>query len=145
MRISSTKVDAAKIEAGAWIGNIPEMGDLELQVRGLGNADYRRLRNELTAAVPRAKWRGNRLDPAEEDRITAICLNETILTNWRNLEDEKGSPLRHSKKVAEGYLTDPNFRRFREAVIYAATIVGEEDEKAAKEDEGNSPIASAGP
>ncbi|KQT13994.1 hypothetical protein ASG40_19400 [Methylobacterium sp. Leaf399] len=145
MKLSSLKVDAAKIEGGAWVGNIPEMGDLRLKVCGLQNARYRRLQSKLTDAIPRAKRQGGRIDPDEMDRVTAICLRETVLMDWSGLENEDGSPLSYSKEVAGEYLTKPEFRRFREAVIYAASVVGEDDAEADKADEGNSPIASAGP
>ncbi|KQQ13281.1 hypothetical protein ASF53_13990 [Methylobacterium sp. Leaf123] len=141
MKLSSLKVDAVAIEDGEWIGNIPEMGDLEVRVRGLNNAKYRRLQTTLIDAVPRAKRQGGRLDPDEQDRITASCLNATVLLDWRGLEGEDGQPVAYSKDLATELLTKPEFRRFREAVIWAASQVGEERAAADEDDAGNSQAA----
>lgn len=141
MKLSSLKVDAAAIEDGEWIGNIPEMGDLEVRVRGLNNAKYRRLQTKLIDAVPRAKRQGGRMDPDEQDRITAICLRETVLLDWRGLEGEAGEPVAYSKDLAGDLLSKPEFRRFREGVIWAASQVGEERAATDEEDAGNSQAA----
>ncbi|WP_232629163.1 hypothetical protein [Methylobacterium sp. Leaf118] len=141
MKLSSLKVDASAIEEGQWVGNIPEMGDLEVRVRGLNNARYRRLQTKLIDAVPRAKRQGGRMDPDEQDRITATCLNATVLLDWRGLEGEDGQPLPYSKDLASTLLSEAEFRRFREGVIWAASQVGEEQAEAERADEGNSPTA----
>lgn len=139
MKLSSLKIDADKVEAGAWVKNIPEMGDLELKVSGLQNARYRRMQARLIDAIPRAKRQGGRVDPEEMDRVTSICLRDTVLLDWRGLENEDGTPMAYTKEAAAEYLTKPEFRRFREAVIYAATVVGEDEAEGEKADEGNSP------
>lgn len=138
MKLSALKVDAGAIEDGQWVGNIPEMGDLEVRVRGLNNAKYRRLQARLIDAVPRAKRQGGRLDPEEQDRITATCLRQTVLLDWRGLEGEDGQPVPYSEELASDLLTKPEFRRFREGVIWAASQVGEEQAEADRADEGNS-------
>ena len=136
MKLSSIEVDPDKIEQGQWIGNIPEDGDLELKVRGLQNADFRRLQGKLVEAVPRAKKVGGRLDPDEQDRVTNQCLAATVLLGWRGLEDDNG-PIPFSKEKARELLMDPRYRRFREAVIWAASVVGEEQAAALEDDAGN--------
>lgn len=141
MKLSSLKVDPAAIEGGEWIGNIPEMGDLEVCVRGLNNAKYRRLQSKLIDAVPRQKRPGGRVDPDEQDRITATCLNATVLLDWRGLEGEDGQPLPYSQDLAAELLSKPEFRRFREGVIWAAAQVGEERAASDEDDAGNSPAA----
>ncbi len=136
MKLSSIEVDPDKIEQGQWIGNIPEAGDLQLKVRGLQNADFRRLQGKLVEAVPRAKKVGGRLDPDEQDRVTNQCLAATVLLDWRGLEDDNG-PIPFSKEKARELLMDPRYRRFREAVIWAASVVGEEQAAALEDDAGN--------
>lgn len=139
------KVNTAKVEGGAWVGDIPDMGDLRLRVRGINNARYRRLQQELINAVPRSERRKGRLDPEAIDNVTATCLLRTVLLGWENLECEDGRPVPFSEEQAKVYLTDPAYRAFYDAVVYAATIVGEDDAEADKADEGNSASASAGP
>lgn len=137
MKLSSLKIDADKIEGGDWIDNIPDMGDLRLKVRGIQNASYRRMQSKLFDAVPRAKKQGGRVDPDEMDRITSQCLAATVLIDWDGIEGENGEPLPYSKEQASQLLTDPNFRRFRDAVIWAASQVGEDEAEGEQADAGN--------
>lgn len=138
MKLSALKVDAAAIETGEWVGDLPGSGDLRLKVRGYQNAQFRRLQQRLIDAVPRDKRRGGRVDPDEIDKITSTCLGSTVLLDWSGLEDESGAAIPYSKEMATELLTKPEYRQFREAVIYAATVVGEADAAADKADEGNS-------
>jgi hypothetical protein len=136
MKLSSIEVDPERIEQGQWIGNIPEAGDLQLKVRGLGNADFRRMQTKLTDAVPRARKAGGRIDPDEQDRIVSQCLAATVLLDWRGLEDDNG-PIPFSREKACELLMDPRYRRFREAVIWAASVVGEEQAADLEDAAGN--------
>lgn len=116
MKLNDLKIDAVKAEQGAWIKDIPDLGDLELKVRGLNNADYRRLQTQLMRALPRAL----RSDPVEQDKITARLLAETVLLEWKNLDGET-----YSKERALEILADPNYAPFRDGVVWAATMVAE--------------------
>lgn len=147
MKLSQSKVDPKKVEQGAWVGEkygmpIPDMADLCLQVRGVGNRDFRAMTQRLIDAVPRKQRVGGRLSPSEQDRITAICLRETCLLGWENVDGdgvigEDGKPVQFDKKVADKLLNEPAYRRFYEAVLWAATIVGEDIETAVEDTAGN--------
>lgn len=132
MKLSAIKVNADAIEHGAWVKNLPEMGDLELKVRGIGNAEYRRLYASLADAAPRSDRQDGRLTPEASERIATRCLLDTVLLDWRGLEDDAG-PVAFSKETAEKLLTDPNFRLFRDAVAIAASRVAETREQAGEE------------
>lgn len=145
MKLSSLKIDAAKIEAGEWIEDIPGMGDLALKVRGLDNADHGNLRSRLFEAIPRSKKHNGRItDPAEADRLTARCLSEAVLLDWRGLEEEDGSPIPFSKERAFEILSNPDMRSLREAVVEAAARVGRDDAESLKADAGNLRATSVG-
>ena len=137
MTISDAKIDAVKFEQGAWGENIPEMGNLRLKVRGIGNASWRKLQATLLAAVPRAKKIGGRIDPEEQDKITNVCLREACLLDWENMEDDDGKPLEYSKALAGKLIDDPESMRFRDAVSWAASVVADIDAAATKEVVGN--------
>lgn len=138
MKLSDIKVDAAAVEAGRWVDNIPEMGDLRLKVRGIPNAAYRRLTDTLLRAIPRNKRIGGAIDPDERDRVTAECLVETVLLDWDGISDDDGKPLPYSRETARRLLTDPAFSRFNTAVVWAASIVGEQEAEQEDEEEKNS-------
>lgn len=123
MNLNDIKIDPARLEDGAWVGDLPNMGDLELKVRGVGNKLYRTREAELLKKVPRSK-RGE-LDIADGDRITTTLLLETVLLDWRGIVDGD-QPLPYSREMAEKLLTDPAWRNFRAAVAYAGAIVAQE-------------------
>lgn len=132
------KIDVEKLEQGAWVDNIPEMGALRLKTRGSNNRDWRRLQNKLIAAVPRQKRMAGSMDPDEFDRITAILLRDTALLDWDGLEDLDGKPLPYSKEQAFEYLTNPEYgRKFLAAAIHAADMVAEQREEDAEQDAKN--------
>ncbi|GLK78040.1 hypothetical protein GCM10008171_32940 [Methylopila jiangsuensis] len=143
MKLSALRIDNARLEEGAWVGDIPELEGVRLHVRGLGNTDFRRLQNKLVMAVPR-KNRRNGLSLEDQARIEARCLAETVLLGWEGLENEDGSPLDYSPVEALRLLSNPDFVRLREGVNYAAAIVAEDDAEADEDLEGNSEPASAG-
>jgi hypothetical protein len=144
MKMSELAVDADRQENGAWVDDIPEVQGLRLKVRGSNNVDWRRLQAKLMDAVPRKKKLGGRLDPDEQDRIISSCLLSACLLDWDGLEDDDGKPLPYSKAMAQKLLTEPQYRRFRDSVVWAASIVAENLTIDQEEIAGNLLTLSAG-
>src|SRR5262249_32252980 len=130
------KIDPKKREDGAWISNIPEWGDLKVKVRGVGNRDWAKLEQKLISAVPRAR-RLNGLDAQDRDRINGILLRDTSLLDWKGVEDDDGKAQPFSKELANKYLTEPEYGPFRDAVLWAATVVAEQGQAEIEADAGN--------
>ena len=130
MKLSAVKVDSDVIEQGEWVDH-PFVPGVEVKVRGVGNADFRRLAPKLTRQFTPAQ-RDAVIPAADQDRITVELLVETILIDWRGLEEEDGSPLPYSKERARQILSDPDLRIFRDGVDQAATVVATRT-KAARE------------
>lgn len=126
MKLSAIKIDAAAAEAGVWIRSIAGMGDLGLFTRGVGNADWRRLQDKLTAAVPLNKRVAGAVDPEERDRIITELLIETALLGWEGIEDETGEPLPYSKAQARELISNPDYRQLRDAAFIAAAQAAEQ-------------------
>ncbi len=141
MDLSEIDVDEVAFEQGAWIDNIPNFGDVRLRVRGIFNADWRRLNAKLTAAVPSSKKVGGQLEPEEQDRIAIALLSETCLLGWDGLTD-KGVPVVYSRETALKLITER--RRFRDAVAWAANVVGQQSVVAKDANQGNSGSGSSG-
>lgn len=126
MDLNDLSLDASQIETGAWVQDIPELGNIRIKTRGLGNADWRRLAAKLALAVPRSKKDGSGMitDPEERDRITTECLVQTALITWEGLT-AGGQAVPFSQVKARELLSDPRFRRFRDGCLYAASQVAE--------------------
>lgn len=137
MKMSELALDAERQENGAWVDEIPEVEGLRLKVRGQLNVDWRRLQARLMDAVPRKKRVGGRLDPDEQDRIMSSCLLNACLLDWEGLEDDEGNAIPYSKQMAQKLLTEPEFRRFRDSVVWAASIVADHAQADQEEASGN--------
>lgn len=132
MKLDDVKIDVVKQEEGAWVGDIPEFEGVRLKVRGINNHDYRKLERKLISTMPRSRRSSTMVDPDEQDRITNQCLFQTCLLDWDGITDTNGSgieePVPYSKDMARKLIFEPEYRRFRDAVHYAASIVVERSE-----------------
>ena len=127
MKLSSMKLDVARIEAGDWVENIPDCGNLRIKTRGINCAEYRKMIDARLFALPK------RRDPMEVQRVQTECLVAACLIDW-NLTDENDAPIPVSGALA--ILTDPAYDPVRMAVAWAANQIAasnaETQEAAAK-------------
>ena len=137
MKLNGFKVDASTIEDGEWIDDIPGAGDLRLRVRGLSNADAIRLRSRLVAAVPRGERSNGSIDPKHADEIAVKVIVSTVLLGWENLVGDDDQPIPFTTEKATELLSDPDYAPLRDAVTWAAAMVGERQADARKVDAGN--------
>jgi hypothetical protein len=127
VKISDIRVDAAKIEAGDWVGDLaelfPGLEGVRLKVRGTGNADYRRLQGKKLRKVASLRLGADKEQEAAL-AVTNELLAETILLDWDGIFQEDGkTPLAYAPELAAQLLTDPEMRIFRDAVVYAGNLV----------------------
>lgn len=138
MKLGSLKTDLEKVEKGMWIDNIPDMGNLILHVRPIGNPDYRRLYGQLVEATPRDKKRAGMVTDYEtKQQIAGRALADTILLGWENLDGDDEQPIAYDPALAKKYLLDPEMVAFRDAVSWAATVAQEQSIGSAKDNAGN--------
>lgn len=136
MKLSDIAVNANAIEQGRWVSVGHVMPGVRLKVRGLENTDYRRLRNRLIAEIPR----GERLKGADIltlEKINGQLLSETVLVGWDGIEADDGRPLPFNKEKALQVINDPMFIVFRNAVEWAAGVVGDDEAIEAEESAKN--------
>ncbi len=159
MILNEIRVDSARVEEGEWIKNIPDMGELELHVRGIGNSDFLRMQSKLYQATPRAERVGG-LAPKTSALIQAKCLAATVLLGWKGMyelvTDAKGAPVlddagvqkqqevEYSKELASKLLQNPDYVAFRDGVVWAANQVGTNRAEDVEEVAKNSETPSAG-
>lgn len=138
MKLSDTTIDVDRLENGGWVGDLPEMDGLRLKVRGLFNEQWRKMQDKLTQAVPRQRRVNGVIGPEDRERIFNACLRETCLLDWEGLfEDDGTTPISYSKEFANKLMTEPQYRKFRDAVSTAANNVAENNQLALEQDSGN--------
>lgn len=144
MKLSEIKVDPAKIEAGAWVDEIPEFDGVRLKVRGLGCKEMQKLQRTLFDAIPRSRRPKGKVSQEDQDRILDRCLHEVILLDWEGLQNDDDTPMAYDKGKALTFITDPAFKKFRDAVIWAADTIANDKAEAVNAAVGNSPPSSGG-
>lgn len=148
MKLSTIAVNPKDVEDGAWVRNLPEMGDLGVKVRGQNSSAWKAKRRKLLNALPRnLRNRPDGLPDAVNDRLIDSLLIEAGLLDWENMEPgfEFGDgPQPYSRQLAEKLIPDPRFFLFREAVLAATARVGVAEEEADEELAKNSATSSDG-
>lgn len=137
MDISALKHDYSKSEAGRWVGEIPEMGDLELRVRGLKSTLYEVTLSKKIRALPRnEKDASGQPKPEALRRVVGETYAEVILLEWRGLTKD-GKAFKYDPKIAREWLINADYRAFLDAVHFAATTVDNDREDVAEVMEKN--------
>lgn len=144
MKPSSVKVDPAKIEAGAWVDEIPEFDGVRLRVRGFGCKEQKKLSRSLNDQIPRSRKIKGKMSDEDQEAILNQCLHQVILLDWDGLKNDDDSPMLYDKELAKLFCTDPAYRIIRDAVIYAADFVANDKAEAVECAVGNSQPTSDG-
>ncbi len=137
MKLKNLLVNSERLEQGAWVGEIPEMGNLRLNVRGFGNREDKRIQARELEKLPRAQRARGKISDEAQDAIMNARLKGAILLGWEGLEEEDGSPVAMTPDLVETILTDPDYGKLRTSIIWAASIVAEDEEECAKDDAKN--------
>lgn len=144
MKMSDIAIDPEKLENGAWVDEIPELGNIALRVRGMGCEEFRKLQAKLIEAIPRNRRLRGKLRQEDSDDVMDACLHRVILLDWRGIEGEDGAPQPYDRDLALSWIKNPKFRKFRDGIIWAASTVAEEIGEQTDAALGNSPTPSAG-
>lgn len=137
MKLNGLLVNSSRLEQGAWVGDIPEMGNLRLNVRGFGNREDKRIQAREIEKQPRALRARGKISDEAQDAIMNARLKGAILLGWDGLEAEDGSPVVMTPELVDTILTNPDYGKLRIAIIWAASIVAEDEEEGAKVDAKN--------
>lgn len=131
MKLSQIKINAAAEENGRWM---PANGlhGVEVKVRGLNNSAARAARAKIQESFARKK-----MSDAEAEQAQVEIIADTILSDWRGVENDDGTPLTCDREARIVVLSNPEMRLFREAVLLAASLVGEDDLAAKEQDAKN--------
>lgn len=132
MDLNSLSVDLIAVEQGQWVDNIPDLGDIRLKVRGMGNAVSRKKQQDLYRALPMAK----RTDATELEKIQTQITLDTILLDWSGLTDN-GEDVHYSHEMAAKILNDPRYQPFKDGVTWASQVVAEMRNASAKSEGKN--------
>lgn len=141
MDIKSFKRSSQAAAEGRWIGDIPNLPDFRVKVRGLSCFAATSLRRAKERAVSRNDRERGQIKLDVEQRISREVLHEAILLDWDGLTHE-GEPIPYSREQAAALLLDPDYDIFAGAVTWAAGIADTEDKDVTEDHKGNSAPSS---
>lgn len=127
MKLSKMKVNSAAIQGGRWVSIGKFFPGVEVKVRGFKNKDYQRELLRMMSDIPIADRMKAASDPDFSEKLDIDLMASSILIDWRGLETEDGEALPFTRDKALEILSDPDFVEFREAVDFAAKIVGKDE------------------
>lgn len=131
MKISRFATDLGLEEEGVWV----DIGEgAQLKVARVGNPRYRSRVRELSKPYKR-QIRADILPEDMSDEIVLRAFSETILLDWKGIEDDNGEPIPYSHENAYELLK--GLRDFRTLV---ADVAQEQEtfRRVEAEEEGNS-------
>lgn len=144
MDIGKLKIDKSRVEGGDWVDDLPNAEGLRLRVRGIGSSRYRDAVNRRSRGVPRSsRNRDGTLSSELSDKITGEAAAEALLLDWQGLTED-GVEIPYDRDRALKLLTEPDYSVFRDLVLFAASIVAEDDVDAEAKRLGNSAPPSGG-
>lgn len=131
MRLSAFKTDQEKETSGVWF---PIGAGLEVLVARMRNRRYRdRMRELMRPHLQRVRRGSLDLDVVAKLNLQAVA--ETVLLDWKNLEDDDGKTISYSKEKALEVLE--KYPEFAEIVTEFAGDIENYREEARADAEGN--------
>jgi len=144
MDVANFTREVEGISSGQWVGDLRDMGDVKLKVRGLTSPLVVNVRSRKERKVPKQdRERDGTLRTDVALRIFGEVLFEVVLLDWSGITSN-GEPLPYDKETAYAWCTDPRFTMFADAVTAAANIVDRGMAAAEEQLTGNLPKPSAG-
>lgn len=142
MDLDATVTDLAAV---GWVKNLPELGDIRVQVAAWENEAFNQLQQELIAAIPRSRRVGGRVKAKDMEAIHNRCIVATVLKGWDNVK-LGGQIMPYSKEQAESMLVEqhPRYKTFRDGIIIAAQRVAAGETESEEALLGNSGTSSTG-
>lgn len=126
--INLDQIDApVDLEAGEWVGDIPDHPGVRLKVRS------RTYKPFVTAHDRLLRSYGKRAQQALREDAYKVAvgklLTEHVLIDWDNAVQADGKSAKYDRKLAERILTSTDARgmgdTFRDAVAYCAGVVAD--------------------
>jgi hypothetical protein len=116
MDIETTVVET---EGKVWQKDLPELGDLEVQVAPWENPAFERAMQKGIRALPPALRPDGQVEPGAYGRVLGRAIARTIIFDWKNFV-LGGVDKPFSAELAEELLVQPKYKVVRDGIIAAA-------------------------
>jgi len=122
MEAAALKSTSDAIEAGEWVDDLPNLGDVGLRIRSVQSYTVKRAMGRAMRNVPKEGRDGSgKILPEVQDEIDYQIALDYLLVDWRNLTQD-GEPLPYSKELAAEWLKLPIFAEAVQVAIRRASL-----------------------
>lgn len=139
MFLTDVQLNTQAVEAGEWVGDLPDGDGIRFRARSLNCKLATIARDKKVRALPSKVRKAAGGIPSETmERITAEILHEVCILDWDGLFESAGGPaVPYSKEMAAKLLLDDAYRPFRDIALVAASRVGQNREETVEAATGN--------
>lgn len=117
MKITELMLDDSKKADGVWV----DCAGYSVQVRSLDCKEFSKMHSRLMKPYQHIQRRNGEVPEDVATSIFQRCVAETILLDWKGIQDEKGKEIPFSKELALEYLQKAQL--FANDVVAAATNI----------------------
>lgn len=118
-KLSKIQLDPKAQVEGVWINYVL---DIDVKIANMGNVEYDSAIRRLSKPFTRG-FRADRIPDDVMQDITMKAVAEYIVKDWKNIEDDKGKPIKYSPKKALELFKDPANRDFYKFIIASANDI----------------------
>lgn len=104
-KLSSLRIDAGKDLEGVWTSYAV---GIELKIARLGNPNYRAYMRKI-GRPHKAQLRHGLMDDDKLEMLSKEALAHTVLLDWRNVEDDNGTPIQYTPERGLELFEDPEY------------------------------------
>jgi len=108
MRLSEIENDLTKENEGVWL---TFSGDIEVKIANVGNEEYIKLSEKLYKPFKKA-LRKDTLDSKKHLAIAHKLMVETIILDWKGIDDDNDKPIPYSKEKALEIVQTKKYKKF---------------------------------
>lgn len=138
MKLSQLAVDTGKSEDGVWF-EYPHFEGVSFLIARMGNSsfsDYLQKHRKLSRTL--------RSDSEMMDTLTKKAVAETVLLNWRGIEDDNGEPLQYTPEIGFETFQNESMQPVYSFILQSASDMEAFQVEEEQEDTGNSLSGSNG-
>ena len=116
-KLNALRTDPNKESSGVWIDY---EDDIKLKIGRMNSPAFEKFIADRQATSI-GRYRRAKQTDAERDKLIEEAVANTILLDWKNIQDEEGLDIPFSKEKALEFFRDPGLRDFYRFVLIEAS------------------------
>lgn len=137
MKLSDLKVNSARGEQGAWVGDIPGLPEIRFKARAFKNKDDQKVMDKELEKIPTRRRVRNKITQEEQRAILNARIKAGLITDWDGIIGDDDKPWPFTPENLALALENPDYEKLRDGMTFACGIVAEDADEANEADAKN--------